>query len=59
MYKVTGVVDKIETLAYMREVVEEYRDPLTDEINNTLLAEDACQHFDGYGPAPYYDIPDR
>jgi len=46
-------------MTYMREVVEDHRDPQTDEINDTTLAEDACQHFDGYGPAPEYEIPEK
>jgi len=35
---------------YMREVIEEHRDPLTDEINSTTLAEDASDTFNVTGP---------
>ena len=44
---------------YMREVIEEFRDPLTEEINTTFLAEDTCNFFDAYGPAPDFDIPEE
>ena len=42
---------------YMREVIEEHRDPLTDEVNLTALAEDACQHVGGEDENG--DIPER
>jgi len=44
---------------WMRYYVEEYRDPVTGEVGSTRLAEDACEYFDGYGPAPDYEIPER
>lgn len=48
----------IKIRQYMREVVENHRDE-TGEINATTLAEDACQHFDEYGPSPEYEIPEK
>ena len=44
---------------YMRSVLKEYTSPWTGEVNTTLLAEDACNEFNGYGPAPEYDIPEE
>jgi len=41
---------------YMREVIEDHRDPLTGEVSLSTLAEDACQHVDGYEND---DIPER
>lgn len=41
---------------YMMTCIEEHNDTLTDEINTTSLAEDACQHFDAYEGD---DIPER
>jgi predicted ester cyclase len=32
----------------MLDNVTDHVDPLTGEVNETTLAEDACQHFDGY-----------
>lgn len=43
-------------IEYMMTCIEEYRDPETDEINMTRLAEDACQHFDAYEDD---NIPER
>lgn len=45
--------------AYMRENVDSAREFITGEIIPTHLAEDACQHFDDYGPEPYLDIPEE
>ena len=39
-------VNKQAVLRYMDSIMEEYRDPLTGEINTTALAEDAIDHFD-------------
>ena len=44
---------------YMREEIEEFRDPRTGEVNDTHLAEDACNFFDAYGPPPDFDIPEE
>ena len=49
----------IKIRQYMRTIVEEHRDITTGEVNTTTLAEDACQHFDDYGPAPEHEIPDK
>lgn len=46
-------------MRYMRQEIEDHRDCFTDEVNETTLAEDACQHFNGYGPAPNFDILER
>lgn len=46
----------IQVRRYMREVLEEHRDQLTDEVNMTALAEDACAHVDGYEGD---DVPER
>lgn len=43
----------IPVRTYMATVIEEHRDPQTDEINSTTLAEDACQHF-----GPFYPVSD-
>ena len=51
---VTGYAIKL----YMRQEMREHVDLDTGEVNTTALAEDACQHFDAYGPAPDYDIPE-
>lgn len=41
---------------YMIEVMPQYTDFVTDEVNTTFLAEDACNHFKAYiGKAK--DIP--
>lgn len=50
---------RVQVMTYMREEVEEHRDLRTDEVNATMLAEDACQAFDGYGPSPDYTIPEK
>lgn len=49
----------IKIRQYMRQELEDHRDPITDEINETTLAEDACRHFDEYGPPPDYEIPEK
>lgn len=41
---------------YMMTCIEEYADSITDEINCTRLAENACEHFDAYEGD---DIPER
>jgi len=51
-------MNEVAVKAYMREVYDEHVAPLTGEGNATLLAEDAAQVLDLYGPAPEYDIPD-
>ena len=38
----------IEIRTYMQKNVEDHTDPITGEVNDTTLAEDACQHFNGY-----------
>jgi len=43
----------IPVLTYMRTVLEEHRDPQTDEINTTTLAEDAADHLDLMEGADY------
>lgn len=49
----------IKIKQYMKRNIEDHRDPLTNEINMTLLAEDACQHFNDYDndeiPEVYFD----
>jgi len=44
---------------YVRNVAHEHVDPLTGEVNQTGLAEDACTFFYGHGPAPDFDVPER
>ena len=39
---------RIKIRQYMRQVLEEHRNPLTNEINCTGLAEDAADEFDLY-----------
>ena len=43
---------------YMNTEAKEHVDLDTAELNCTTLAEDAAKHFDLYGPAPNYDIPE-
>ena len=50
----TGGVN-IQTL--MTKNVEDFVDPLTGEVNATLLAEWACSEVDGYDSSG--DIPDK
>lgn len=50
---------RVQVMTYMREEVEEHRDPHTNEVNATTLAEDTCQWFDAYGPPPDYTIPEK
>ena len=38
----------IKIRQYMRQELEDHRDPKTDEINTTSLAEDAADKFDLY-----------
>ena len=44
--------------AYMREEIKEHVGLDTLEVSCATLAESACQHFDAYGPAPEYKIPE-
>lgn len=44
---------------YMYQNKEDHRDPLTDEINDTTLAEDAWQAIKGDSVAPDAEIDDR
>ena len=44
---------------YMNLVKDDYRDPITGEVNATRLAEDACMFFDDYGPPPDFDVPEK
>lgn len=46
----------IKIRQYMLSCVEEHVDPLTGEVNDTYLAEDACQHFNDYEGD---DIPEK
>ena len=39
---------RIHIMTYMNQNVNDHVDPLTGEVNHTLLAEDACQHFNDY-----------
>ncbi len=49
----------IKIRQYMRQNLKDHRDPITDEINMTFLAEDAVQHFDDFDgndiPEVYFD----
>jgi hypothetical protein len=45
-----------EARAYMRTRIRDNTDPLTDEVNMTGLAEDACDHF---GAWEGDDVPER
>ena len=45
--------------AYMRSVIREHVDLDTGAVDTTMLAHDAADHFDAYGPAPSYDIPEE
>ena len=40
------MVNKTTAYKYLRSIVEEHRDPLTDEVNHCLMAEDAMIYFD-------------
>ena len=50
---------------YMRATINNYRDPITDEVDLTALAEDACDHFDAHITAttsmgfPCIDTPEE
>ena len=44
---------------YMLAHKEECRDPLTNEINHTMLAEKTAQVFDLYNPSPEMEIPEE
>ncbi len=52
-------IGRVNVMRYMRQEIEDHRDPITGEINDTSLAEDACQHFDAYGPEPDFEIPEK
>jgi len=49
---------------YMNENITDHVDPLTGEVNNTSLAEDACTHFNAFIneddiPNIYFDLAFR
>jgi len=50
---------RIAIVKYMQHNITDHIDPLTGEVNDTSLAEDACQHFDDYIgdeiPEKYFD----
>jgi hypothetical protein len=48
----------IPVATYMVEVLDEHRDPQTDEVDMTALAEDAADHFDLMGGPPGYETPE-
>jgi hypothetical protein len=52
------MIGAIKIRQYMRQEIEDHRDPVTGEVCPTGLAEDACQHFDDYGPGPDFEIPE-
>jgi hypothetical protein len=43
---------------WMTNCISEFVDPVTDEVNLTLLAEEACEHFNAYENEDDYRIPD-
>lgn len=45
---------------YMQAEIADHVDPLTGEVNATTLAEDACEHFDGYeGGDSKPEVPEK
>lgn len=50
---------RIAVITYMNRNVADHVDPLTGEVNATALAEDACNHFNGFIgneiPEEYFD----
>lgn len=53
------VGQEAKAVVYMFDSAKEHVDPKTGELRLTSLAEDTCDEFDLYGPAPEFDIPER
>ena len=47
-YTKADFISAAKIRAYMFDEIQDHVDPLTGEVNITTLAEDACQHFNGY-----------
>jgi len=43
---------------FLHQIVKEYTDPYTGVINCTMMAEEAVDQFDLWGPAPEYAVPE-
>ena len=40
------MVKRTDAKKYFLQIIDDYQDPLTDEYNHCLMAEDAMTHFD-------------
>lgn len=52
-------MDKVKIKKWMKNNIENHRDPITNEICATTLAEEAAQTFDLYEDDVEYVIPEE